>query len=445
MFKTKLLIIYTIVSLCYSQESYNTELVGHWFAPHENYWTEYVSDFNDIWGYQTEDVSMYALIGGWDGTYIVDISTNPEIPELVSFVPGSQSSHRDIKTHQNYMYVGTEANMPNSELYEEGEYYVVPQGIQVVDLSEPENPIVVGEWDGVVQSHNIMEADGYLYVIGSNDLYSYDGEVESWGLDDLIVLDLEDPSDPQKVGGWSSEYLHDICVDGDILYGCALYIDEMYVFDISDKSNPTLISTWPGVPKAHSCWVSEDSQTVFTGSETTGGHIMSWDVSDLSNVEFLDAWMPEDGENWSAHNVFVLDNMLYISYYIYGLQVLDISDPSNLELAAYYDTFDNPENEYIYTGAWGTFPFFGSDQVLISDRVTGLYIVDVEGAFDDQIGDINQDSDINIMDVIVLIGFILENDFPTDLEFSISDLNEDGELDVLDVIILVNFILEYPN
>ena len=108
----------------------------------------------------------------------------------------------------------------------------------MVDLSDPENPIVVGEWDGVVQSHNIMEADGYLYVIGSNDLYSYDGEVESWGLDDLIVLDLEDPSDPQKVGGWSSEYLHDICVDGDILYGCALYIDEMYVFDISDKSNP---------------------------------------------------------------------------------------------------------------------------------------------------------------------------------------------------------------
>ena len=66
--------------------------------------------------------------------------------------------------------------------------------------------------------------------------------------------------------------------------------------------------------------VSEDSQTVFTGSETTGGHIMSWDVSDLSNVEFLDAWLPDGGENGSAHNVFVLDDMLYISYYIYGLQ-----------------------------------------------------------------------------------------------------------------------------
>ena len=426
------------------EDAFNAELVGHWYGPNENYWPDYISDFNDIWGYESEDGTLYALIGGWDGTYIVDISTNPVYPELVSFVPGSQSSHRDIKAHQNFMYVGTEANMPNSVLYEEGEYYIQPQGIQVVDITDPANPIVQDEWDGVVQSHNIMESDGFLYVIGSNDAFSQDGEVESWGLDDLIILDLEDPSSPSKVGGWSGEYLHDVCVDGDILYGCALYVDEMYVFDISDKSNPTLISTWPGVPKAHACWVSEDSQTVYTGSETTGGHIMSWDVTDLSNVEFLDEWLPEGGEDWSAHNVFVLDDMLYISYYVYGIQVLDISDPSNMELVAYYDTYLD-ESDYIYTGAWGAYPFFGSDNVLISDRVTGLYVVDIQGALDDQTGDINQDNDTNIMDIVVLIGFILENATPGDLEFSLSDMNQDGTLDVLDVIILVNFILENSN
>ena len=442
--KIKLLMIYIVISFSYSQESYNAELVGNWFEPNENYWSEYVSDFNDIWGYESEDGTKYALMGGWDGTYIIDISTTPSTPQLVSFVPGSESSHRDIKTYQNFMYVSTEANMPNSELYEQGEYYIQPQGIQVVDLSNPSNPIIVGEWDGVVQSHNIMDADGYLYIIGSNDLLSYDGLQESWGLDDLIILDLEDPSNPQKVGGWSSQYLHDVCIDGDILYGCAIYIDEMYAFDISDKANPTLVASWPGVPHAHSCWVSEDGGTVFTGSETTGGHIMSWDVSDLSNVEFLDEWLPEGGEDWSAHNVFVLGDRLYISYYVYGLQVIDISDPSNLELAAFYDTFDQ-ETQSIYNGAWGTYPFFGSENVIISDRRTGLYVVDVEGIGDNQIGDINQDADINIMDVIVLIGFVLENAVPTELEFLLSDLNGDEALDVLDVISLVSLILENPS
>ena len=52
---------------------------------------------------------------------------------------------------------------------------------------------------------------------------------------------------------------------------------------------------------------------------------------------------------------------------------------------------------------------------------------------------------IMIMDIIVLIGFILENTAPSDLEFSLSDMNQDGTLDVLDVIFLVNFILENSN
>ena len=195
----KSIMLFTIC-LSYSQESFNTQLISNWIGSNENYWPDNISDYNDIWGYESEDGTLYALIGGWDGTYIVNISSNPDSLELASFIPGSQSSHRDIKTHQNFMYVGTEANMPNSTLYEQGEYYIEPQGIQVVDIQDPYNPVILDEWDGVVQSHNIMEADGYLYVIGSTDEYSQDGESESWGLDDLIILDLENPSNPYKSG-----------------------------------------------------------------------------------------------------------------------------------------------------------------------------------------------------------------------------------------------------
>ena len=167
---------------------------------------------------------------------------------------------------------------------------------------------------------------------------------------------------------------------------------------------------------------------------------MSWDVSDLSNVEFLDEWMPEGGEDWSAHNVFVLGDRLYISYYVYGLQVIDISDPNNLELAAFYDTFDD-ETESIYNGAWGAFPFFGSDNVLVSDRRTGLYLVDVlnDGWL---YGDVNFDGDINIMDVILIVGYVIGNSLPSDAQFNLSDLNVDGELNILDIVLLVDIILQ---
>ncbi len=431
-----------IGQIIFSQDSYNAELVGNWFEPNENvFWSDYISDFNDVWGYESISGNRYALIGGWDGTYIIDITTDPQNPSLVSFVEGSTSSHRDIKTHGDFMYIGTEANYPNPELYEMGEYYVQPQGIQVVDISNPQSPIVHAEWDGVVQSHNIMEADGYLYVIGSNDQFSQDGEIESWGIDDLIILDLSDPSNPEKVGGWSGVYLHDVCLYGDVLYGCDLYNDSMYAFDISDKTNPSVIAIWPGIIKSHSCWVSENGETLYTGSETTGGHIMSWDVSDLSNVEYMDEWMPEGGEDWSAHNVFVLGDRLYISYYVYGLQVLDISDPYNMQLAAYYDTFDQ-ETQSIYNGAWGAFPFFGSDEVLISDRRTGLYVVDVFNDGNQVIGDVNSDTDINVVDIIIIVNYIVGSMELSEFQIFLADVNQDGEVDILDVVSLVSIILE---
>ena len=57
-------------------------------------------------------------------------------------------------------------------------------------------------------------------------------------------------------------------------------------------------------------------------------------------------------------------------------------------------------------------------------------------------GDINQDLEVNIIDVVALIDFILETLTPSDYEFIASDINEDERLDILDVIALVNIILQ---
>ena len=56
--------------------------------------------------------------------------------------------------------------------------------------------------------------------------------------------------------------------------------------------------------------------------------------------------------------------------------------------------------------------------------------------------DINGDCIINVLDVIMLVNFVLENDTPTSDEFSAGDLNGDGVLNVIDVVLLVNEILQ---
>ena len=58
------------------------------------------------------------------------------------------------------------------------------------------------------------------------------------------------------------------------------------------------------------------------------------------------------------------------------------------------------------------------------------------------IGDINNDSILNIQDLIILIGFILEIEYPDASDFIVSDINEDNILNIQDLILLVNLILE---
>ncbi len=56
-------------------------------------------------------------------------------------------------------------------------------------------------------------------------------------------------------------------------------------------------------------------------------------------------------------------------------------------------------------------------------------------------GDVNADDSIDVLDVVQVVGIILETIIPTDMEFCAADFNEDGEINVVDVVLIVNEIL----
>jgi PKD repeat protein len=56
-------------------------------------------------------------------------------------------------------------------------------------------------------------------------------------------------------------------------------------------------------------------------------------------------------------------------------------------------------------------------------------------------GDINSDSLINVLDIVMLVNFILDNQSPSSNEYLAADYNSDGSLNVLDIVSLVNEIL----
>ena len=56
-------------------------------------------------------------------------------------------------------------------------------------------------------------------------------------------------------------------------------------------------------------------------------------------------------------------------------------------------------------------------------------------------GDVNQDSDINIMDLVLIVNIIMENIDPTDEMSLAADVNEDEIVNVQDIVSIVNLIL----
>jgi len=58
------------------------------------------------------------------------------------------------------------------------------------------------------------------------------------------------------------------------------------------------------------------------------------------------------------------------------------------------------------------------------------------------IGDINLDQQIDVLDIVILLNFILELQTPTNEQLWLSDINGDEVLNVLDIVSLVSYILE---
>ena len=55
-------------------------------------------------------------------------------------------------------------------------------------------------------------------------------------------------------------------------------------------------------------------------------------------------------------------------------------------------------------------------------------------------GDVNLDSYINVVDIVNIVNFIFETDYPVLYKFCASDITEDGIINVLDVVTIVDSI-----
>jgi len=318
--------------------------------------------YNDVWGYTDCESREYAILGSAHYVHFFNIE-NPASPQQVaSFTGGATTVWRDMKTFRDRAYSVCDN---------------CAEGLMIFDLSDLPNSVTKTKQTTQFFSsaHNIYidENAGRLYVAGSN--------TKSNG---VIILDLNaDPDNPTQIGNPSlpGGYVHDIYVRNHIGY-CSQGNNGYWVYNFSNPQNPVLLGTLTDYPQNgynHSSWLSENGQYAVMADETHNKGLKMLDVSDLTDIQVTDVFRsallaPADTAS-IPHNPFIRDNYVFISYYHDGVQVFNMSNPSNVVKVAWYDTYPANTNYSGFQGCWGVYPFLPSGKILASDMTNGLFIL----------------------------------------------------------------------
>ncbi|MCF7809460.1 choice-of-anchor D domain-containing protein [bacterium] len=191
-----------------------------------------------------------------NGLVVIDVS-NPEAPVIAGTYNNEEVNALSVFVDGNYAYMAAGEN-----------------GFTIVDISVVDSMQFVSTYDTEGFSHDVAVRDGYAFVA--------DGETG------LRVIDLYEPESPFEVNHVDTPgEAYAVTLDGDYAY-VADYVHGLRIIDISNPQLPAEIGFY----------------------DTRG---MSMDVA-------------------------VSGNFVYVADERYGLRIIDVTDPANPEEIGFYDT-----------------------------------------------------------------------------------------------------------
>jgi len=328
------------------------------------------SEYSDVWGY-TQNGGEYAVFGSREKIFFVDVSDCYDPEPLFEFDGGGTPVWRDFKHYNGYIYAVCDGCSEGLHIFSADGANITHELTTTAFFSK---------------AHNIYidEENDRLYAVGFGNNAGVPSGV------DMVILDLSvDPANPTLLEEVDLvAYIHDVFVRDNIAYASHGYAG-LYVWDMTDPTNPIDLGSHDAGGYNHSSWASENDDYLYYAEEVGPGRPIQ--VIDLANLgdpnndigpvnQLYDPLIP--GGLLPPHNPFVKEDTLFISYYHDGIKVYDLADPSDPELLAYYDTYDNSTYGG-YEGNWGAYPFLPSGCILASDISTGLYMLKVDFSLTD--------------------------------------------------------------
>jgi len=275
----------------------------------------------------------YAYLADYDGGLKVFNVSSPSEPYLVGELEFIDRANDVVVGEDNIAYVAG-----------------ATRGIHVVDISDPSNPLEIGMVAVSGGCQTLCIADGYLFV--------------AKGLSGMAIYSLSEPTSPAYLGEYSTtSMIYEIEVEGGYAYAAA-DMNGLLVIDYSDPAEPTVVGQYV-IPSlfVYSLSVSEDY--CYLGAGNQGVYIV--DVSDPSSPEYVFRYytpanfvrelvvgppyaylstnkglivlnianptaVSQEGFNLRSRNYrrfYRFMNNLYCAAEFDGMDVLDITDPSD--------------------------------------------------------------------------------------------------------------------
>ncbi len=244
-------------------------------------------------------------------------------------------------------------------IYISGNYaYIADRdsGLQVVNISDPQNPIIVSSFQTPGLSDDIFVSGDYAFM---TDAYS-----------GLQAINISDPANPMFAGSYNQGGFG---VDGDLFvqgnYAYALDDGLLSIIDISDPSIPALAGTYDAIQPSHSVFVADTIAYISYGDclwpYDCIGSIEIVNVSNFSNPVSL--W---EDPIWYGPllDIFISWNLAYsaeggwFGANFGGFYIFNVTDPSSpLELGYYYLGEQQARSVFISSD----FAFISSDSLLV--------------------------------------------------------------------------------
>jgi len=418
-------------------------------------------------------VSYYA-----DGTRIVDIS-DPENMEEIAYYDMSDVEGLYVGNWGTYIDLPS-GNIISSDI-EQGLFVLEIGGVSIIhddleDVLIEDSPYVLFDadvitFDGYIEDvtlnysldnqnwssatmQNAPASDSYQSVLtfdevgvivyynieatnnlGQSNVYPADGSSVMFVYGDL--LDIID-QDFESEDGWY--------VESDATSGIWELAEPTPTYDDGILAQPDFDNTEDG----ELCFVTGNDENNNSGQDDVDGgttilyspiynleayqDVMltywRWYTNNLGNNPGTDIWnvqvSSDSGIVWEDLELTNDSSPMWAEYRFILSNYIDLTSEVQFRFIA-SDLLNNGD-----TGSGGSLVEAAVDDFLLEAISFGTPIV----------GDLNFDNDVNVLDIVLLVNFILDESIPNDDQYFAADLNGDSMLDVLDVVLLVNHILE---